>query len=273
MTGFSTTPAGGFEPGGGVLSAAALARLAKPSAPVSHPLPELAAQSPAGKAAIVAWRAAQHASWGEGAEPGEAEHCQAVIGGVPCLVAGMEATPDTPTLLYLHGGGYCLGSPGVALPITARLARALRVVSVDYRLAPEHPYPAGLDDAHAVFRELAEAGPVAVAGDSAGANLALTIALRAADPAPVAVVLLCPHLDHAAPTARPDGDLAGHDPRLPRPVPHEDPGVSPLRAPDHQLASLPPTLIQTGTADPFFGQAIRFARRGEHAASAFSRCG
>ena len=147
------------------------------------------------------------------------------------------------------------------------------MVSVDYRLAPEHPYPAGLDDAHAVFRELAEAGPVAVAGDSAGANLALTIALRAADPAPVAVVLLCPHLDHAAPTARLDGDLAGHDPRLPRPVPPEDPGVSPLRAPDHQLASLPPTLIQTGTADPLFGQAIRFARRGEHAASAFSRCG
>ncbi len=74
----------------------------------------------------------------------------------------MSGPADAPvTVVYLHGGGYALGSAGVAAPITARLARSLRVVSVDYRLAPEHPYPAALDDAEDVFR--------AVRATSAGA--------------------------------------------------------------------------------------------------------
>ena len=264
------------ELGTGELSAEALARLARPDPPVTHAMPDLADRSAAGVAAVAAWRAAEHESWGEGVEAGEPAHVAVRVAGVPCLRAdGPDADdPGRVTVLYLHGGGYCLGSPGVAVPITARLARFVDVVSVDYRLAPEHPHPAGLDDAWAVYLALARQGPVALAGDSAGGGLALGVALRSVaagrDPGqrerprpPVALLLLCPHLDHAVPArggpagaevaAMSAAYLAGRDPL--------EPDVSPLRARSKLLAGLAPTLVQTGSADHLFRQAARFARR------------
>lgn len=230
--------------------------------------------------AVAAWRAAMHAAWGEGTVGDEVLHRPERLGGVDVLVAGPPAAAIT--LVYAHGGGYALGSAGVAVPITARLARHVRVVSVDYRLAPEHPFPAALDDVDAVFQAVYRSvwhgggGFVAVAGDSAGGALALGVALRAAAGArparpapparPAAVVLFCPHLEHqpddaAAPAGGPAALAAayraGHD--------AADPLLSPLHAPPELLAQLPPTLVQAGSADPLHQQAVRFARRGRAA--------
>jgi acetyl esterase/lipase len=252
--------------GAGPLSPEAQARLARPA------VPEPAPPAMDDLAAVAAWRQAVHQAWLAGdPPPAETGHRVDVVAGVRCLRAG----PATgPLVVYLHGGGYALGSPEVAVSITRRLAVDAEVVSVDYRLAPEHPYPAALDDTLAVHCVVAagdQRRPVVLAGDSAGANLAVSCALaigRAGGPAPIALVLLSPHLAHRRP------DPAGHDPaaRLGdvdaaagdwlsaaycgsrRP---DDPAVSPLYA---DLRGLPPTLVQVGGAERLLPQSIRFAR-------------
>jgi acetyl esterase len=94
--------------------------------------------------------------------------------------------PNGSILVYLHGGGWVVGSVDTHDPLCRRVANATgaRVVSVDYRLAPEHPYPAALDDAEEVLRWLAAANPgrpLGVAGDSAGGSLSAGLAIRARD--------------------------------------------------------------------------------------------
>ena len=142
---------------------------------------------------------------------------------------GQVAPVKPGTLLYLHGGAYCLGSPRTHRALTGRLALGLGlpVLALDYRLAPEHPFPAALDDALAAYRVLARQGPVVIAGDSAGGGLALAVALALrdsggpadscgpgdpgdpAEAAPAALVLLSPWVDMAmdqAPPAPPKGE-------------------------------------------------------------------
>jgi len=193
------------------------------------------------------------------------------VGGVP----GEWLRPRQPrgaasgaTILYLHGGAFCIGSPRTHRSLTARLSLAsdLPVFALDYRLAPEHPYPAALDDALAAFRALRADGPVVVGGDSAGGGLALALAMAlrdAGEPGPAALLLLSPL-----------GDAVTPDP-LPAPPPGEamlsaawaqvcvdfyrgqrsaaEPGISPLRG---NLHDLPPTLIQAGTDELLHGQAL-----------------
>lgn len=195
----------------------------------------------------------------------------AEIAGVRGLWCRREGTPlRGASLLYLHGGAYCVGSSATHRALTARIAWAtgLPVFSADYRLAPEHPFPAGLDDARAVYRVLRARGPVVVAGDSAGGGLTLALALAlrdAGEPAPAALWLLSPWADVVVPdppppeppgeamlsaawattcarlytagAAEPD-EAAAHAGRL------GDPLVSPLRG---DLRGLPPVLIQCGT--------------------------
>jgi len=131
-------------------------------------------------AAVARWRAETNALWGEDDDP-QVPHRREEIGGVPCLVAGPPPNSGAPVVLYAHGGGYVLGSAAVAIPITARLGRTLRVVSADYRQPPEHPFPAALDDVLAVYQALtAEYGSaVPAAGDVPAAP--------AADGVPVAL--------------------------------------------------------------------------------------
>ena len=189
-------------------------------------------------------------------------------GGVPALALG----PD-PAVLYLHGGGYVLGSAYGYRALVAALVEAddLGALIPDYRLAPEHPFPAALDDALAAYRWLVErrgdASRVVLAGDSTGAALVLgcLVALkRAGEQMPAGAVLLCPsvdltgallapsewpHLmDEMAPTA--ESYLAGH--------PLDDPLVSPLGA---DLAGLPPLLIQAATGDRAEPEATALADR------------
>lgn len=181
------------------------------------------------------------------------------------------------SILYLHGGAYCVGGPATHRALTTRLARVtgLPVFLADYRLAPEHPFPAGLDDALAVYRSLRADGPVILAGDSAGGGLALATALalrEAGDPAPAALVLLSPWVDLVTPEPRPPvppgeamldwawidacarhyvGAGATGPAGAPGSVHH--PLVSPLRA---DLRGLPPVLIQAGTDELLHPQAL-----------------
>ncbi len=165
------------------------------------------------------------------------------------------------TVLYLHGGAYCVGSPATHRAITSHIARrtAARVFVADYRLAPEHPFPAALDDAVAAYRALLRDGGspqrIAIIGDSAGGGLALATALRLrelGDPLPAALVLFSPWVDLGDPDrgVEPAGEvmlsrawtaecarlyLAGRD--------SGDPLASPING---DLRGLPPTLVQVG---------------------------
>ena len=181
------------------------------------------------------------------------------------------------TLLYLHGGGYFACSPQTHRPITGGFARrGFDVFAPDYRLAPENPFPAGLDDAVAAYRGLLQQGvlPAALtlAGDSAGGGLAMALLLRlmqAGDPLPAAVALFSPWTDLACTgetlrtnSARDamfsgkgmeravDPYLAGVDPR--------DPMASPLYG---DLAGLPPLLIHVGDCEVLLDDSRRLAER------------
>ncbi len=248
--------------GAGSLSPQAEARLAGPAQDPLRPPP------PTDREALAAWRRSIHDRWLDGDPSAEAcGHRPVTIGGVPCLRAEREGAP---LMIYFHGGGYALGSPEVALPITERLAAGCDVVSVDYRLAPEHPFPAAVNDAvavHEAMREIDSRRPVVLAGDSAGSSIALSLALDLVgrgEP-PAALVLLSPHLDQRSsdrPAADPMSDVdktaaawLSEAYRGGRPA--DDPAVSPLLA-DHR--GLPPTLVQAGTIDSSLTTAVRFAR-------------
>lgn len=180
-------------------------------------------------------------------------------------------------VVYLHGGGYCIGSLTSHRSMLTHLAAATgtRVLAVDYRLAPEHPHPAALDDALTAFHfAVREAGAhrVAMAGDSAGGGLTIAalVALRdAGDPLPAAAVCLSPWVDLTQ-SGETIATKADDDPMV-RVVDLErwattyagpdraaHPLVSPLFA---DLVGLPPLLIEVGTAEVLLDDARRLATR------------
>jgi acetyl esterase len=180
-----------------------------------------------------------------------------------------------PVTLFFHGGGWVAGGPETHDGLCRRLCQASgsRVVLVDYRLAPEHPFPAALDDCAAALDWTARHGPaagldptrLAVAGDSVGAGLAAAVcamARRTGGPDIRLQVLICPILDPGASETRLSargGDGAFITRRMfQRDLVHylggsgataDDPRISPLRAPDFE--GLPPALIETAEFDPF----------------------
>jgi monoterpene epsilon-lactone hydrolase len=186
-------------------------------------------------------------------------------GGVSSLALS-TGTDRGPTILYLHGGGYIVGSAYGYRPLVGAVVASAGVDALvpDYRLAPEHPFPAALEDALSAYRWLVEqsgGAGVILAGDSAGGGLvcSLLVALRAQNlPLPAGAVLLCPSVDPtgkailaaADPATRAvvqrsgDAYLAGH--------PVDDPVVSPLGA---DFTGMPPLLIQTATGDPALAEA------------------
>lgn len=194
------------------------------------------------------------------------------------------ATTDDPVgvLVYLHGGGWVLGSIDTHDNVARTLANGSRatVVSVDYRLAPEHPFPAPLDDVSAVLRwvhdhadELGAPPRIAVGGDSAGGNLSAAAALRARDEGgpPLAFQLLVyPVTDSAADTEsyREFGEgyfltaeaMAWYwNAYQPDPARRADPLCSPRRADD--LSGLPPALVITASCDPLRDEGEAYAAR------------
>ncbi len=186
-----------------------------------------------------------------------------------------------PGLIYFHGGGWLSGG----LQSHDGVCRALadeggcRVIAVAYRLAPEHPFPAALDDgAAAIVKIAAEAGSFAIdprrigiAGDSAGGNLAAVLCRTLRDQAPIALqLLLCPVLDALGRTASRRALATGYfleERTMERYFEHyrsagvapDDPRVSPLRAPDFR--GLPPTRIHAAEYDPLKDEAELYAKR------------
>ena len=185
-------------------------------------------------------------------------------------------------ILYLHGGGYVIGSINTHRSLAGRLSRAAkaRVLVIDYRLAPEHPHPAAVEDAVAAYRWMLAQGlkpnRIAVSGDSAGGGLtvAALVAIRDAKlPMPAAGAPLSPWVDMEAigdsMTSKSAADpivqkpgllnmakayLGGKDPRTPL--------AAPLYA---DLSGLPPLLIQVGTAETLLDDASRLAERAKKA--------
>jgi acetyl esterase len=208
-------------------------------------------------------------------------------GLLPVRVYYPREASQLPGLVFFHGGGFVLGG----LDGSDRTCRALAngsgcvVISVEYRLAPEHPFPAAADDAFAATQFVAEHAAdfgidptlLAVGGDSAGGNLAVVVALRARDaggPALAFQLLVYPLVDftdHDSESMREYGD--GHflttpvmdyfaDHYLPAGVDRRQPWVSPLHA---NLAGLPPAFVLTAECDPLRDQGEAFAERLKHA--------
>jgi epsilon-lactone hydrolase len=173
--------------------------------------------------------------------------------GVPSLLVA-QRPDDPPTLLHLHGGGYFVGSAFGYRPLAGALALAADtgVLVPDYRLAPEHPFPAALEDAVAAYRWMLDRGidpaEVTICGDSSGGGLTVSVLLTLQQrglPRPGGAVLMCPFVDLALNLHEDEATrrfvaayLAGHS--------ADDPVVSPLRA---DLTALPPLLIQAATGD------------------------
>jgi monoterpene epsilon-lactone hydrolase len=203
-------------------------------------------------------------------------------GGVSAeWISAPNASADR-AVLYLHGGGYVIGSINTHRDLMARISRAsgFRVLGIDYRLAPEHPFPAAVEDAVAAYRWLLAQGlqsaRIAVAGDSAGGGLAVAtlVAIRDAKLAlPGAGVCLSPWIDlegigesmtskaSVDPVVQKDGlvgmakaYLAGKDPRTPL--------AAPLYA---DLKGLPPLLIQVGESETLLDDSNRLADRAKGA--------
>lgn len=185
-----------------------------------------------------------------------------------------------PGMVFFHGGGWVAGDLETHDGVCRRLANAsgCRLIAVDYRLAPEHPFPAGYDDAFAAIRAIAVQAEdlgvdpmrLGVAGDSAGAGLAAAVCLaaRADGPALAFQLLICPILDMAEESASRIELAEGHfldqatlerDLALYAPPDRADPRVSPLRAGD--LTGLPPAFIHTAEFDPFRDEGLAYARR------------
>lgn len=230
---------------------------------------------------IAAMRAGMAAMVGyfEGLEfPPDVKQEPVVAAGVP----GFWFTPASPrprsAILYLHGGGYVMGSVATHRSLIGRLARAcgVRCLALDYRLAPEHPFPAGIEDACAAYRWLLTEGipasGIVIAGDSAGGGLTLgtLVALRdAGERLPAAAVCLSPLADLEQtgdsstrgdiddPMVSRDGTfvmaeayLQGSDAR--------DPRASPIHA---DFKGLPPLRIEVGTREILLDDAKRVAAR------------
>ncbi|HOC14651.1 MAG TPA: alpha/beta hydrolase [Propionicimonas sp.] len=198
--------------------------------------------------------------------------------------AGQPPQGGWPVVCYFHGGGFVLGSITQSDPICSHLASAIpaAVVSIDYRLAPEHCAPAGIDDCEDAVRWLAEGagdlggdpGRLAVAGDSAGATLAALVAIRLRDdrgPRLAHQALIYPATDLSQ--SFPSIHEHAHAPVLDKAaldafrihylgdsgIPPEDPRVSPYFTAD--LAGLPPALIQTADLDPLRDEGLAYADR------------
>ena len=188
---------------------------------------------------------------------------------------GGDCRPDP--VLMLHGGGYCWGGLDTHREVAARIAHAARrpVYLLDYRLAPEHPFPAALDDAAGACRELRSlcgGAPLSLVGDSAGGGLSLATCLRlraAGDPLPDRMVLISPWVDltqsgdsirqrvELEPMLNPQTlDVCAQRYAAGRSL--EDPQLSPLWA---DLAGLPPVLIQVGENEILLDDSRRLAER------------
>jgi epsilon-lactone hydrolase len=210
--------------------------------------------------------------------PADVTVTAAALGGVPTAEITVDGIEPRHVILYFHGGVYVLGDAVQAAGLAAQVGRRTRatVISVDYRLAPEHPYPAAVDDALAAYQALLLAGTdpsdIAFAGESAGGGLAVATMVNARDyglPLPAAAFVMSPYADLTLAGTTMDTKRAA-DPLLSREnlgarIPDYTAGhdaaaglISPVFA---DLSGLPPLIIQAGTHEVLLDDAIRLARQ------------
>jgi epsilon-lactone hydrolase len=210
--------------------------------------------------------------------PAEVTVTAATLGGVPTAEVTVDGVEPRHVVLYFHGGVYVLGDAFQAAGLAAQVGRrtSAKAISVDYRLAPEHPYPAAIDDALSAYQALLEGGTapsdIAFAGESAGGGLAVATMVNAREhglPLPAAALLMSPYADltlagttmqtkrTADPLLSPEAlrarvadYTAGQDAALGL--------ISPIFA---DLSGLPPLIIQAGTHEVLLDDAIRLARQ------------
>ena len=209
--------------------------------------------------------------------PGDVMATPGTLGGVPVVNVDVAGVESDDVLFYLHGGAYCIGSAAASVGLASDVVRraGARAISVDYRLAPENPSPAAVDDAVTAYRALLDSVPaarVAIVGESAGGGLtaATLVALKAAGlPQPCCAVMFSPWADltlsgdsvtgKAAvdPALTPAGlRLRAADYAAGRPL--ADPLLSPVFA---DLTGLSPLLIQAGSHEILLDDATRLAAR------------
>jgi acetyl esterase/lipase len=202
----------------------------------------------------------------------------ATLGGVPTAEITIGGIEPRHIVLYFHGGVYVIGDAFQAADLASQVGRRTRakVISVDYRLAPEHPYPAAVDDALAAYQALLEGGTapsdIAFAGESAGGGLAVAALVNARDhglPLPAAALVMSPYADltlaGATMETKREADVLMSRENLQSRVTDYTAGqdaafglISPIFA---DLSGLPPLIIQAGTHEVLLDDAIRLARQ------------
>ncbi len=198
-------------------------------------------------------------------------------GGVPAEWTATPGADRDSAVLFLHGGGYVIGSLDSHRHLASEIGRAsgARALAIDYRMAPEHPFPAAVQDALAAYRFLLESGirpaRICIAGDSAGGGLvvATMLAIRGSDlPQPGCGWCISPWVDLAC-TGASMQDNATRDPTVQKEGVLEFAGIylagadprSPLASPIHgDLRGLPPLLIQVGSVETLLDDALALAR-------------
>ena len=210
--------------------------------------------------------------------PADVTVTAAALGGVPTAEITVDGIEPRHVVLYFHGGVYVMGDAFLAADLASQVGRRTRakVISVDYRLAPEHPYPAAVDDALAAYQALLRGGTapsdIAFAGESAGGGLAIATLVNARDhglPLPAAAFVMSPYADLTlgGTTMRTKHEV---DPLLSRE--NLQPRVSDYTAGQDatsglispvfaDLSGLPPLLIQAGTHEVLLDDAVRLAQQ------------
>ena len=210
--------------------------------------------------------------------PADVTVTAAALGGVPTAEITVDGIEPRHVILYFHGGVYVLGDAFQAAGLAAQIGRRTRakVISVDYRLAPENPYPAAVDDALAAYEALLQDGTapldIAFAGESAGGGLAVATLVNAREhglPLPAAAFVMSPYADltlagTTMDTKREADPLLSREnlrARVPDYVAGQDAAaglISPVFA---DLSGLPPLIIQAGSHEVLLDDAVRLARQ------------
>src|ERR1700687_3928835 len=242
----------------------------------------LKAGKPSPDATIEQLRAGLEAMAGAFSAPADVASQRVDAGGVPAEWVVTPQSVQERVILYLHGGGYVMGSINTHRSLAVNLSRAAaaRVLLIDYRLAPEYPHPAAVEDATTAYRWLLSSGVhpsrIAVAGDSAGGGLtvATLVALRDAHtPLPAAGVCLSPWVDleglgESMTTKAAVDPMVQREPlkRMAEAYLGKHNARTPLAAPLYaDLSGLPPLLIQVGTAETLLDDSTRLAERARKA--------
>jgi epsilon-lactone hydrolase len=209
---------------------------------------------------------------------GDVRKTRTTIGGVAALEVTIARTDPVNVVLYFHGGVYVIGSAEASVPLVAELARrsGTKVITIDYGLGPENPYPAAVRDARAAYEGLlhqgVDPGEIALAGESAGAGLATAVLLALRDagaPLPSSAFLMSPYADLTLsgesivekqaldPLLTPEG-LKQRVADYVASADASDPLISPVYG---DLGGLPPMLIQVGSHEILLSDATRLASR------------